>query len=118
MEPYAPLRQALVQLLRGDGHAVLGTESAEEALVLSVSRRPALVLFGAKHPLEEGRAFLEWLARAGLQGSLPVVFLSSRAELPPGAAGVLEMPFTPAELRSVVARHTGGGLAPGGPTPH
>lgn len=117
MEPYAPLRRALVQLLREDGHAVTSTESADEALALAVSRGLALVLFGAKYPLEEGRVFLRQLARAGLQEVLPVIFLSSRAEWPPGAAGVLEMPFSPAALRSVVERHVGG-LAPSAQSLH
>lgn len=107
MEAYAPLRHSLVQLLEEEGYRALSASSVEEALALLGTERPALVLFGTKHPLREGRDFLAQLGARGALQQLPVVILSPRAQWPEGAADLLEMPFSLEQLRSVVQRHAG-----------
>ncbi|HET9450863.1 MAG TPA: response regulator [Aggregicoccus sp.] len=107
VEPYAPLRQALVLLLESEGYSVRATGSAAEALASVDERLPALVLFGAKHPLREGRDFLDQLGQRRLLRQVPVVLLSPRPQWPEGAADLLEMPCSPDVLRRTIARHAG-----------
>ncbi|MBF5046250.1 response regulator [Aggregicoccus sp. 17bor-14] len=111
MEPYAPLRQSLVQLLEEDGYQVQAAASAEALLAQlrtgHPAELPALVLLGTKYPLREGREVLARLAERGLLQHVPVVLLSPRRQWPEGAADLLEMPFSLEQLRSVVARHAG-----------
>jgi FixJ family two-component response regulator len=107
MEPYAPLRQSLVELLEEEGYRALAVTHPEALLQQVRAERPALVLFGTKFPLREGRDFLARLAEEGLLSTVPVVLLSPRRQWPEGAADLLEMPFSLEQLRSVVARHAG-----------
>jgi FixJ family two-component response regulator len=107
MEPYAPLRHSLVQLLEEDGYQAVAAAHVEEVLAHLRTGEPALVLFGTRFPLREGRDFLEQLAREAGLGRVPVVMLSPRRQWPEGAADLLEMPFSLEQLRAVVARHAG-----------
>ena len=107
MEPYAPLRHSLVQLLEEDGYQAVAAAHVDEVLAHVRSGEPALVLFGTRFPLREGRDFLDQLAREPGLPSVPVVVLSPRSQWPEGAADLLEMPFSLEQLRAVVARHAG-----------
>jgi DNA-binding response OmpR family regulator len=107
MEAYAPLRHSLVQLLEEEGYRALSAASVEEALTQLGTERPALVLFGTKHPLREGRDFLAHPTMRGALQQVPVVILSPRRQWPEGAADLLEMPFSLEQLRAVVLRHAG-----------
>jgi CheY-like chemotaxis protein len=107
MEAYAPLRHALVQLLEAEGYVVRATGSADEALAQALAHPPALVLFGAKYPLREGRDFLARLEQRGLLRHVPVLVLSPRPQWPEGAADLLQMPCSPEVLRRAIARHAG-----------
>lgn len=110
MEPYAPLRHSLVQLLEEDGYQAVAAAHVDEVLAHLRTGRPALVLFGTRFPLREGRDFLEQLAQEGGLQRVPVVMLSPRKQWPEGAADLLEMPFSLEQLRAVVARHAGWAL--------
>jgi CheY-like chemotaxis protein len=115
MEPYAPLRHSLVQLLEEDGYRAVAAAHVDEVLAQLRAGEPALVLLGTRFPLREGRDFLDQLAREPGLAPVPVVVLSPRPQWPEGAADLLEMPFSLEQLRRVVARHAGWALRPTAP---
>ncbi len=97
------------EILRRDGHRVLGANDASAALSLVDEERPALVLLDLMMPYMDGEAFLIALPDR-LNGDVPPFVLVTasiaRHEVAwrSGAAASLEKPFDPDDIRDIVAR--------------
>jgi two-component system alkaline phosphatase synthesis response regulator PhoP len=96
--------------LRLEGMDTIEAANGEEALQLARSERPDLVLLDVMMPHVDGWQVASELARDGATRSLPIVFLSARAEPSDylhgyelGAVGYVTKPFDPTALGSVVS---------------
>ncbi|MCW1922573.1 response regulator transcription factor [Luteolibacter arcticus] len=113
-EDDAVTREALTELLQGEGHEVLAARDGREALALWESHRPGLVLLDIMMPHSSGYEVCRSIRRDDRR--TPVVFLSAKSEevdvvlgLELGADDFLRKPFGKHELlarvRAVLRRH-------------
>lgn len=107
-------REAMVELLQGEGHEVVAARDGREALALWESHRPQLVLLDIMMPLMSGYEVCRSIRREDRR--TPVMFLSAKSEevdvvlgLELGADDFLRKPFGKHELlarvRAVLRRH-------------
>ena len=98
----APVRVAIGRVLRRRGHTVLDAASAEDAraILLAHGADVKLVLLDNSMPLESGPEALASLKR--LCAAPIVMFTGGAAEVPAGAAGLLEKPARGVDLVRVV----------------
>jgi len=120
-------REALAELLQGEGHRVLAAKDGREALELWAAHRPGLVLLDIMMPGASGYEVCRSIRREDRR--TPVLFLSAKSEevdvvlgLELGADDFLRKPFGKHELlarvRAVLRRHEepqGGGTIEFGP---
>lgn len=103
------LRKVLQHMLVADGHSVVTTASATDALQLAREHRPALIALDVLLPGTDGLAVLAELKADPELAGIPVVMLSATedrgqaAEL--GARDFLTKPVTRDRLRAVIAEH-------------
>jgi CheY-like chemotaxis protein len=113
VEDAPPIRALLIDLLRGEGYAVVEARDGIEAIRLldeqcSPGDRPAVVLLDMMLPRLDGVAVLRDLAQQG--DTTPVVAMSASSQhlgpaLAAGAQAALQKPFDLGELLAVVARY-------------
>ncbi|MEO5914916.1 MAG: response regulator transcription factor [Luteolibacter sp.] len=107
-------REAVTELLEGDGHTVLAAKDGSTAISLWKSHRPALVLLDIMMPGSSGYEVCRAIRRDDRR--TPVIFLSAKSEevdvvlgLELGADDFLRKPFGKHELlarvRAVLRRH-------------
>lgn len=116
--------RALVTMLRYNlekaGFEVAEAFDGEEALLRVAERKPDVVLLDWMLPLVSGIEICRRLRRSGETRSLPILFLTARAEeadrvrgLDCGADDYVVKPFSPSELvarlRALIRRSQGGG---------
>jgi CheY-like chemotaxis protein len=96
------VRSVVARLLRKNGFLVLEAQSAQEARVALASSGDLvkLVLLDQSMPHESGPEALASLKR--LSNAPVVLFTGGAAELPPGAAALLEKPARAADLLRMV----------------
>lgn len=113
-EDDALTREAVTELLEGDGHRVLAAKDGRAAIDLWTSCRPALVLLDIMMPGASGYEVCRTIRRS--DQTTPVIFLSAKSEevdvvlgLELGADDFLRKPFGKHELlarvRAVLRRH-------------
>jgi two-component system alkaline phosphatase synthesis response regulator PhoP len=113
-EDYAVTREALAELLAGEGHQVLAAKDGREALDYWSTHRPGLVLLDIMMPHASGYEVCRSIRRDDRR--IPVLFLSAKSEevdvvlgLELGADDFLRKPFGKHELlarvRAVLRRH-------------
>lgn len=113
-EDDAVTREAVKELLEGEGHEVLAARDGREALALWKSHRPGLVLLDIMMPHASGYEVCRTIRRD--DRSTPVLFLSAKSEevdvvlgLELGADDFVRKPFGKHELlarvRAVLRRH-------------
>jgi two-component system alkaline phosphatase synthesis response regulator PhoP len=111
-------REAVTELLQGEGHEVLAARDGREALELWQRHRPGLVLLDIMMPHTSGYEVCRTIRRD--DRSTPVLFLSAKSEevdvvlgLELGADDFLRKPFGKHELlarvRALLRRHEGDG---------
>lgn len=107
-------REAVCELLLGEGHEVLSAKDGREAITLWKTHRPGLVLLDIMMPGASGYEVCRTIRRDDRQ--TPVIFLSAKSEevdvvlgLELGADDFLRKPFGKHELlarvRAVIRRH-------------
>jgi CheY-like chemotaxis protein len=108
VEDHVDSREALCEVLRGDGYAVTPVADGAAALAyLRAQPRPALVLLDLKMPGMDGWQVIETLSRDPELADVRVVVLSgaSKGALPPsGAVAVVRKPIDVDDLLTAVAR--------------
>ena len=117
VEDEAPLRLALADALRAEGHAVLEAADGEAGLALALREAPDLVLLDLMLPRQDGFSVLRALRKDRLDAA--VIILSARGEewdrvqgFEYGADDYVVKPFSLRELllrvSAVAARKEGG----------
>lgn len=103
------LRKNIRALLESSGYFVLEAENGFEALQLIESELPDLVLSETQIPLVDGFELLEKLKEKALYPMIPLIFISTRADLTDireamnkGAADYMVKPFKAKELLEAV----------------
>ena len=105
------LREAVAELLRGEGFEPVCAANGKEALdYLVAGERPRLILLDLAMPTMDGERFrVEQLKRPGWD-SIPVVLVSSRTDTPYLARRLhcdyLTKPFDVGALLAAVKRHS------------
>ena len=105
------LREAVAELLRGEGFEPVCAANGQEALdYLVAGERPRLILLDLAMPTMDGERFrAEQLKRPAWE-SIPVVLVSSRADTPDLARGLhcayLTKPFDVGALLAAVNRYS------------
>jgi CheY-like chemotaxis protein len=117
VEDDAAIREALADVLEGEGFEVVTAEHGKEALErLRSMPRPCLVLLDLMMPVMDGPAFLAELRRDDVLATLPVVIVSAwpadAAKLDGESQGFIKKPVSLEALLEVVHRHC---AAPGPP---
>jgi len=120
-EDHEDTRFMLRVFLEGRGFDVIEARNGEEALGLSESARPDLILLDGSLPHLDGVSVTSHIRARASSGRVPVVFLSGHAEpmarsaaFAAGCDDYLTKPFELDRLHSVLARHLGDGAGPGG----
>lgn len=103
----AAIRDAVRDVLEGEGIVVETATDGADALAKVGERRPRLVLLDMRMPVMDGWGFASALREAGVE--LPVVVMTAAADAKRwaaeiGAIGVVPKPFGIAELVSAVKR--------------
>jgi CheY-like chemotaxis protein len=104
IEDDAHTRDAMSQLLSGEGLRVIASDEGRKALELADFTRPALVVLDLSM---EGMDGWEFLARRdevpALQG-VPVLVVTASAGEPPRGTSVLRKPVEPGQLLATIRR--------------
>ena len=91
-------REALGQLLRGQGHHVLDAPNGVEALDVLRWLRPALIITDLSMPIMTGWQLLERLAGDARWSDIPVIVLSADSPPPQQDLCFLQKPVSAAVL--------------------
>ena len=120
-EDHEDTRFMLRIFLEARGFDVIEARNGEEALGLSESARPDLILLDGSLPHLDGVSVTSRIRAHGAARRVPVVFLSGHAEpvarsaaFAAGCDDYLTKPFELDRLCSVLVRHLGDGAGPGG----
>ena len=120
-EDHADTRFMLRVFLEARGFDVIEAANGEEALGLSESACPDLILLDGGLPRLDGVSVTSRLRSHDSQRRVPVIFLSGHAEqqarsaaFDAGCDDYLTKPFELDRLGAVLARHLGDGAGPGG----
>ena len=102
----APLQQAMAAALRTKGYPVLCAPNGNDAIRLTESHTPSLVILDLQMPVLDGWGFVHTLRRRG--HDVPILVITggleaARSADEMGAIGFLEKPFRLAELLSAVS---------------
>lgn len=108
-----PMIQKLIKVgLRGEGHELHMASDGIEGLALIRRERPDVVFTDVTMPMLDGYGLADRLKEDRSTADIPVIFMTagSRAEATRrhGESGVLEKPFTLAQLRERVREAAGG----------
>jgi DNA-binding response OmpR family regulator len=105
----APIRLLCRVNLEAEGMEVVEAADGEAGLQMARSERPDVVLLDVMMPTMDGWQVAERLFDDAATSSIPLVFLTARAELRDRARGLelggvdyITKPFNPVELASVV----------------
>ena len=103
------IREAVRDVLVGEGMEVDTAADGLEALAKARERRPRLVLLDMRMPRMDGWRFAQALRESGLQ--VPVVVMTAAADARRwaaeiGAVGLIEKPFAMSELIGAVERYS------------
>lgn len=103
------IREAVRDVLEGEGIAVDTAADGLEALAKALRQPPRLVLLDMRMPRMDGWRFARALRENGL--SVPVVVMTAAADATRwaaeiGAAGLVEKPFAMADLIGAVERYS------------
>jgi DNA-binding response OmpR family regulator len=105
----APIRLLCRVNLEAEGMEVVEAADGEAGLQMARSERPDVVLLDVMMPTMDGWQVAERLFDDATTSSIPLVFLTARAELRDRARGLelggvdyITKPFNPVELASVV----------------
>jgi CheY-like chemotaxis protein len=101
------IRDAIREILEGEGYRVRSAENGEVALDMIGEATPCVVLLDMMMPVMSGPAVLVELERMNCLGSLPVVVLSAQGVRCAGVRQVLRKPVTLDLLLEVVGRYCG-----------
>ncbi|RKH82393.1 response regulator [Corallococcus sp. AB045] len=105
VEDDSDLRDALVEILLGEGHTVAATGNGDEALSwLEAHPCPALLLVDMWTPRKDSWRLLDSLRREPRFADLPVMAISSSEERHPAIREVLSKPFDREALLAGVRR--------------
>lgn len=105
VEDDSDLRDALVEILLGEGHTVAATANGDEALAwLEAHPSPALVLVDMWTPRKDSWRLLDTLRREPRFADVPVMAISSSEERHPAIREVLSKPFDREALLAGVRR--------------
>jgi CheY-like chemotaxis protein len=113
VEDEADARDAMVELIAGEGFSAVGAVHGQEALdMLRSGTRPALILLDLKMPVMDGWEFCEALAADERLASIPVAILTASAiyySLPHrrNGAGLFTKPVDFQRLLALVRRFCG-----------
>lgn len=106
------IRKLILVGLRGEGHELHMASDGVAGLELIRRERPDVVFTDVTMPLLDGYALAEQLKTDEATAGIPVIFMTagsrSEATRRHGEEGVLEKPFTLAELRARVREAAGG----------
>lgn len=90
------IRDALVELLEGEGYTALPASNGKEALEqLSTVKKPCLVLLDMMMPIMNGREFLDVVMKDANLAPIPVLIVSAIADKSntQGSVGFLKKPI-------------------------
>ncbi len=100
------IRQALAELLAGEGYQVVSAANGAEALVVARAFHPSLVLLDLMMPGMDGWEFRAAQKHDPALSEIPVVVLSALGRVPSiDADGFLQKPFGLADLLAQVRHH-------------
>jgi len=109
VEDHEPLLMAVQDILEAEGYIVNTATDGAEALHLVEENRPDLVLTDILMPRMDGYALCEALRARPEWESIPVIFVTARAEIEDelkgkalGATNYITKPFSPDRLLTVV----------------
>lgn len=110
------IRKMIAAMLRGSGHDLHFAADGEEGLALIARARPSAVFTDLWMPGLDGLGLCEALKARPELAHIPVILISASVAHDEvleayrrGVVEVMKKPFSPAELRSLVERHTSGG---------
>jgi CheY-like chemotaxis protein len=99
------IREAVRDVLEGEGYRVITAVNGQEALDLLATLRPCVVLLDLMMPVMNGWQVLDALRkRRGLDG-LAVVLVTASDSRPSGVAGLIRKPFDIDRLLSAIERY-------------
>jgi CheY-like chemotaxis protein len=105
VEDDADIREAVDELLTGEGYRVTGVTNGAEALAhLGEGVLPDLVLLDMRMPKLDGHAFLERVRAVPSWQHLKIVVVSAELDRPTGVTGYVRKPFDIAILLKEIAR--------------
>jgi two-component system phosphate regulon response regulator PhoB len=102
IEDDAPTRDAMSELLTGEGLRVIASDEGRKALELAGFTRPALVVLDLATPGMTGWEFLERRGEVPALAGVPVLVVTASAAEPPRDTAVLRKPVEPRELLAAV----------------
>ena len=119
VEDYEPLLMAIKDILRTEGYTVFTAVDGVEALRVLEEHRPDLILTDILMPRMNGYAFYDKLQNEPEWVSIPVIFLTAKAEKEDvlkgqdlGVDAYITKPFDTPELVAAVRSVLGRGAAP------
>lgn len=92
------------EILGAEGHVVLSAKNGREALELTVSRRPDLVLLDLEMPEMDGRSYLHAVRNSAELAEIPVVILSGADDAGCVGAESVKKPLRLDTLLGLIAR--------------
>jgi two-component system, chemotaxis family, chemotaxis protein CheY len=106
-EDEAPLQQAMAVALRTKGYRVVCGSNGSEALRLTETDLPSLVILDLQMPVLDGWGFIRTLRRRGYE--VPILLITGGIEAEStademGAVGYLDKPFRLGQLLHAVSR--------------
>ncbi len=102
------IRSVILDLLESEGYRTLAAANGKEALdVLSSSPKPCLVLLDMMMPIMNGREFLDIIMKDSMLAPLPVLIVSSVADVSnsKGSVGFLKKPIDIDVILEVVGQY-------------
>lgn len=103
------ITRGLAIRLRGRGFDVVSAQDATVAMTLALKERPDLVILDVGLPGGDGHMVMDRLARNTKTATVPVIFLTARAEpesrqkaLDAGAVGYMTKPYRSKELLTLI----------------
>ncbi len=104
IEDDAPTRDAMSELLAGEGLRVIASDEGRKALELAGFTRPALVVLDLAMHGMNGWEFLERRAEVPALQGVPVLVVTAAAGEPPRGTSLLRKPVEPGELLATIRR--------------
>lgn len=101
VEDNQEIREAVVELLRSEGHEVREAPNGRIGLAMATASRPDAILLDMMMPVMDGQQFLDARANLADLREVPVVVMTAHAALrkPKGVSLLLRKPF---DIRHVI----------------